>query len=77
MKNTGQSISRDEDGSYIFDGVTFKDNSPVPIIEESQKLEVARILVTRHHKKVVIRDTPVTIKEVRKKYGTLFVYEQK
>lgn len=59
---------------YIFESVTYKDNCAVPIIEESQKLEVAKI-IAEHKKRVLICDTTPVITEVRKKYGDLFAYQ--
>lgn len=61
---------------YVFEDVTYKDNCPVPIIEESQKLIVARML-TQAGKKVLIRDSSIIIKEVQKEYGNIFQYEIK
>jgi UDPglucose 6-dehydrogenase len=58
---------------YTFDHVTYKDNCAVPIIEESQKLAVAKNLATQG-KKVIIVDAPAVITEVQKKFGTLFEY---
>lgn len=59
---------------YTFTNVCFKDNCPVPIIEESQKLEVAR-LVRDAGKKVIIRDSELVIRDVMKKFGSTFTYE--
>ncbi|KAL6063069.1 putative UDP-glucose/GDP-mannose dehydrogenase [Balamuthia mandrillaris] len=59
---------------YVFEDVAYKPQCPVPIIEESQKLEVAR-LVRQRGKKVLIRDREVIINEVMKEYGTTFLYE--
>jgi len=59
---------------YIFDNVAYKDNCEVPIIEESQKLIVARGLV-QAGKKVLIRDRKIIVQEVMKEYGNLFQYE--
>jgi len=59
---------------YIFTEVTYKDNCPVPIIEESQKLVVAAGL-TEYGKRVVIVDTSSVIAEVQKVFGNIFVYQ--
>jgi len=61
---------------YIFQDVCYKANCPVPLIDESQKLEVARILVSEKGRKVVIRDRPAVIREVQKDFGNLFGYEE-
>ncbi len=59
----------------VFENVAYKENCPVPIIENSQKLEVAK-MVAQCGKKVVIRDRPAIVDEVRKLYGSLFAYER-
>lgn len=59
---------------YVFEDVNYKDNCPVIIIEESQKLAVAEILAKRGHA-VVIKDRPAVIDAVKQKYGTLFQYK--
>jgi len=59
---------------YVFEDVTYKDGCAVPIIEESQKLTVARLLINKH-KKVLIRDRTLVIREVEREYGSIFQYE--
>lgn len=61
---------------YLFEDVSFKQNSAVPIIEESQKLEVACLLARKHNRKVIIKDRPAVLREVRKVHGRLFEYEE-
>jgi len=61
--------------SYVFESVTFKDNCPVPIIEESQKLLVAYSLAKNFHKRVIIKDRGIVVKNVKKEYGSIFEYE--
>ncbi len=61
---------------YVFEDVTYKDKCAVPIIEESQKLVVARML-RQAGKRVVIRDIPIVVKAVKKEFGPLFEYEIK
>ncbi len=58
---------------YTFESVTYKENCAVPIIEESQKLEVAKI-IAQQKKRVLICDKAPVIAEVEKKYGDLFTY---
>ncbi len=58
---------------YLFEDVCYKPQSPVPIIERSQKLEVARELALKG-KKVVIQDAEHVIVLVRKEYGAIFEY---
>jgi UDPglucose 6-dehydrogenase len=62
-------------GEYVFESVTYKDNCPVPIIEESQKLEVAKIIAEKG-KRVIIKDRADVIAEVQKKFETLFEYQE-
>jgi len=59
---------------YVFEDVAYKPKCPVPIIEESQKLEVAKKLAKKG-KKVVIRDRRDIIRLVQREYGNLFGYE--
>jgi len=60
---------------YVFEDVCYKSNCSVPIIEESQKLEVARLLATKHGKKVIIKDRLQVIKNVQSEFGDIFSYE--
>jgi len=59
---------------YVFEDVAYKPNCAVPIIEESQKLTVARGLQLAG-KKVIIKDRAFIIQEVQKEYGNIFEYE--
>jgi UDPglucose 6-dehydrogenase len=59
---------------YVFEDVCYKPGCPVPIIEESQKLEVAK-KVALEGKRVVIRDRHNVIERVQNQYGDLFIYE--
>jgi UDPglucose 6-dehydrogenase len=59
---------------YTFEDVAYKERSSVPIIEESQKLLVAELLV-RSGKRVLIRDRKMIIDEVRRTFGRMFEYE--
>jgi nucleotide sugar dehydrogenase len=59
---------------YIISDVAYKPRCPVDIIEESQPLEVAKILV-RAGKEVTIRDRNAIIELVRRSYGRTFHYE--
>ncbi len=58
---------------YVFEDVSYKPNSPVAIIEASQKLLVAKI-VAEHGKKVTLVDKKSVISLVQEKYGDLFTY---
>ena len=66
-----QLISKED---IVFENVCYKENSTIPIIEESAKLKMAYELVKRG-KKVTIKDTKEIILEVIKEYGNLFTYE--
>ena len=59
---------------YTIADVAYKPNCPVDIIEESQPLEVAKLLV-RAGKSVTIRDRPSIIDLVQRTYGRIFSYE--
>jgi hypothetical protein len=54
--------------------VCYKENSQIPIIEESAKLKIAKKLAVRG-KKIIICDTDEIITEVKKEYGNLFTYQ--
>ena len=67
--------NRDNRQIYRFSNVCYKDNSKIPIIEESAKLKIAERLSKLYNKKVMIRDVEPIINEVKKEYGSLFNYE--
>lgn len=58
---------------YIFDDVCYKSKCPVPIIEESQKLVVAK-KIANAGKKVVIKDRRQVIGKVNEDFGDMFEY---
>jgi len=59
---------------YVFENVCYKENSIIPMIEESAKLKIAK-KIDKLGKQVIIRDTEEIITEVKKEYGNLFTYE--
>jgi len=59
---------------YFIERICYKENSQVPIIEESAKLKIGKYLV-KNGKKVVIKDTEHLVDEVKKEYGNMFEYE--
>ncbi len=69
-----ENLIRTRQAYYVFENVNYKDNCPVIIIEESQKLAVAEILAKKGHK-VLIRDRTEVVHAVQEKYGFLFEYE--
>ncbi len=58
---------------YVIENVCYKEDSKIPIIEESAKLQIAKRLV-ENGKKVTIRDEIQIINEVKKEYGNIFDY---
>jgi UDPglucose 6-dehydrogenase len=58
---------------YVFEDICYKPNSPVKIIDASQKLLVAK-LVAEKGKKVTIIDSEGAIVQVKAKHGDLFNY---
>ena len=58
---------------YIIENICYKENSKIPIIEESAKLKIAKRLVD-HGVKVTIKDEEHMIHEVKKEYGNIFDY---
>lgn len=60
---------------YVFEDISYKPNSPVKIIQESQKLAVA-VIVAQSGKKVILRDNKDALSQVQEKYGNLFEYQE-
>lgn len=58
---------------YVIENVCYKENSKIPMIEESAKLQIAKRLV-ENGKKVTIKDEIQLINEVKKEYGNIFYY---
>lgn len=59
---------------YIIEDVAYKPKCPVDIIEESQPIEVAKLLV-RAGKRVTIKDRRTIVDLVKRTYGRIFSYE--
>lgn len=59
---------------YEIRDVCYKNNCQVPIIEESAKLKIAKILID-NNKKVIIIDKKPIIDEVKKEFGNIFSYQ--
>lgn len=57
--------------TYVFENVCYKENTKIPMIDESAKLKIAKKL-TEHGEKVTIFDYPEILEEVKKEYGVLF-----
>ena len=61
--------------TIVFDDVTFKPRCAVPIVLESQKLVVAKLVRSLSDHRVVIRsDRADVLDAVRRDFGTLFTY---
>jgi len=58
---------------FVFTDICYKENSKIPIIEESAKLKIAANLA-RMGKRVTIKDEVQLINETKKEYGNLFNY---
>jgi len=67
------SLNQDE---YVFENVSYKEGSSIPIIEESAKLKIAKYLVQKG-KRVIIKDYEKIISEVKKEFGNKFMYQIK
>lgn len=59
---------------FEFTDICYKENSKIPIIEESAKLKIAANLA-RMGKRVTIKDEIQLINETKKEYGSLFNYK--
>lgn len=68
-----QKLLHENKEEYLIKNVCYKEDSKIPIIEESAKLQIAKKLV-QHGKKITIQDEIQIINEVKKEYGNLFNY---
>lgn len=59
--------------TYIFENVCYKENTRIPMIDESAKLKIAKKLAEQGEN-VTIFDYPEILEEVKKEYGVLFTY---
>ena len=71
-----QQLLRESRDDYVIENVCYKENSTIPLIEESAKLKIAHELVLMG-KNVTIVDVPDIIMEVKKEYGSIFTYRCK
>jgi nucleotide sugar dehydrogenase len=74
MEYQANQLLKEDKEIYTFENVCYKENSIIPIIEESAKLKIANKLV-KYGKTVVISDVNDIINEVKKEYGNRFVYQ--
>jgi nucleotide sugar dehydrogenase len=61
---------------FEFEGIAYKPNTRVPIVEESQRLKIA-VALARDGRRVTLVDYAATLNEVKKEYGGLFIYRAK
>ena len=66
-------LLKEDKEEYVIENICYKEDSKIPIIEESAKLKIAKKLVEQG-KKVIIKDEPQLINETKKEYGNLFEY---
>lgn len=69
-------LHKDNLKEYMFENVCYKENSRIPLIEESAKLKIAKGLV-KSGNTVIIYDYEDIIMEVKKEYGNMFEYRVK
>uniref|UniRef100_A0A7S2H948 UDP-glucose/GDP-mannose dehydrogenase dimerisation domain-containing protein n=1 Tax=Haptolina brevifila TaxID=156173 RepID=A0A7S2H948_9EUKA len=69
-----EALLAEEREEYLFEDVAYRPGCPVDMIEESQPLEVAKVLAHRG-KKVTIKDRVGIVTLVRRTYGSLFSYQ--
>ena len=68
-----QQLLEENRNEYLIENICYKENSKIPMIEESAKLKIAKRLVEAG-KKVTIKDEIQLINEVKKEYGNIFNY---
>ena len=74
LKYQAEKLLKENRDIYVFENVCYKDNCKIPIIEESAKIKLAKLL-KQYGKTIVIRDIEDIIVEVKKEYGSIFKYE--
>jgi UDPglucose 6-dehydrogenase len=70
LKEWMNNYSPDEE--IVFEGVSYKNGSP--LIEESQQLKLA-VALAKNNRKVIIVDNKNVIEQVRNQFGDLFIYK--
>ena len=68
-----EKLLKENKDTYIFENICYKEDSKIPIIEESAKLKIAEKLYKKG-KKIIIKDEIQLINEVKKEYGNIFEY---
>lgn len=69
-----EQLLKENKSEYTIENICYKENSKIPIIEESAKLKIAEYLVKKG-KNVIIKDEAHMIEEVIKEYGNMFEYQ--
>lgn len=69
-----ENLLKENKEMYIFEDVAYKPKCPVTIIEESQPIEVAK-LIAKSGKTVIIKDRKAIVDAVKLEFGSLFEYE--
>jgi UDPglucose 6-dehydrogenase len=68
-----QILKENKEKTYKIYGACYKENSKVPIIEESQKIEIGKELYENNFQ-VIIRDSKYLLDLVKLEYGNIFKY---
>jgi len=68
-----QILKENPDSTITIENVCYKENSKIPIIEESAKLKIA-VILEQEGRNIIIKDTEEILREVKKEYGNLFEY---
>jgi len=68
-----EKLLKDNKDTYIFENICYKEDSKIPIIEESAKLKIAEKLFKKG-KQIIIKDEIQLVNEVKKTYGNIFEY---
>lgn len=76
VEHQGYQLLKEGKDVHVIEDICYKENSVIPIVEESAKLKIAEYLVSEGAK-VVIKDVPHMLDEVKKEYGHIFSYETK
>ena len=74
VSHYSKTLAIEEKGTIIFESVSYKPGTT--IIEESHQLKTALYLVNQGYR-VVIRETPRVIEQVKNLHGYKFVYEER
>ena len=68
-----EKLLKENKDTHIFENICYKEDSKIPIIEESAKLKIAEKLYKKG-KQIIIKDEIQLVNEVKKTYGNIFKY---